>query len=237
MNELEVLKGQVPLDDFVSMVFFAISWFLYSVFSELEAKKKKVGVLAVMTEHRLNWMKAMLRRENRLADINAVGNLMRSIAFFASTSVLIVVGVVGVIGKQDALRQMAESVPFSKESTNFVWELKLVLLMVLFIYAFFKFTWSLRQYNYLNVVIAGAPLASTDKSVLDNYARWAAKVSSNAARHFGYGLRAYYYAMAVLAWFISPFIFILTTAWVVWILYRREFRSHTLENLMRAIKE
>lgn len=50
-----------------------------------------------------------------------------------------------------------------------------------------------------------------------------------AANQFNFGLRAYYFGMATLAWFIHPWFFMLVTAGVVLILYRREFHSDVLE--------
>ena len=38
--------------------------------------------------------------------------------------------------------------------------------------------------------------------------------------------------MAAISWFLNGWIFILVTAWVVWVVYRREFRSHTVNNLV-----
>jgi uncharacterized membrane protein len=50
-----------------------------------------------------------------------------------------------------------------------------------------------------------------------------------AANEFNYGLRAYYFGMSTLAWFINPWFFMLVTAGVVLVLYRREFHSDVLE--------
>ncbi|MDE3061360.1 MAG: DUF599 family protein, partial [Pseudomonadota bacterium] len=53
----------------------------------------------------------------------------------------------------------------------------------------------------------------------------------NAARHFNLGLRAYYFGMAALAWFVNPYLFMAATAWVIFVTHRREYRSATLKNL------
>ena len=56
-------------------------------------------------------------------------------------------------------------------------------------------------------------------------------ISSLAARHANDGLRAYYFALAVLSWFLHPVAFMLATAWVTAVLYRREFLSRALNIL------
>ena len=109
-----------------------------------------------------------------------------------------------------------------------MWELKLLLLLAIFVYAYFKFTWSLRQFNLLSILIGGAPLPGADQAEQERYVRKAGKINSFAGDDFNRGVRAYYFALAALAWLIQPLLFILVTAWVVYILYRRDYRSQTL---------
>ena len=52
-----------------------------------------------------------------------------------------------------------------------------------------------------------------------------------AAETFNDGLRAYYFAFAAIGWFFSPWVYMLATLGVIYILYRREFRSDVLEGL------
>ena len=52
-----------------------------------------------------------------------------------------------------------------------------------------------------------------------------------AAESFNDGLRAYYQAFAVVAWFVSPWAFLAASWSVVWVLYRREFHSDVLSLL------
>lgn len=60
------------------------------------------------------------------------------------------------------------------------------------------------------------------------FALRAAKVISMAANQFNFGLRSYYFGMTMLAWFVSPWLFMLMSAGVVVVLYRREFHSDVL---------
>ena len=59
-----------------------------------------------------------------------------------------------------------------------------------------------------------------------------ARITSSASVNFNNGLRAYYFALAALAWFLHPWLMIVATGWVVYVLYRREFRSKTLQALV-----
>jgi uncharacterized membrane protein len=67
----------------------------------------------------------------------------------------------------------------------------------------------------------------------ERYAFYAARVIDLAGLSYNQGLRAYYFALSVLAWFISPYLFLLSTSFVVAVLYRREFKSRSLLALMQ----
>ena len=68
----------------------------------------------------------------------------------------------------------------------------------------------------------------------ERYAFYAARVIDLAGLSYNHGLRAYYFALSVLAWFISPYLFFLSTSFVVAVLYRREFKSRSLLALKQA---
>ena len=79
--------------------------------------------------------------------------------------------------------------------------------------------------------MGAAPLPSQDEFNLSQrkeYAKSTAKVLDQAAHSFNYGLRAYYFSMAVIAWFVHPLLFLLATSLVVAVLYHREFMSKSL---------
>jgi uncharacterized membrane protein len=116
-----------------------------------------------------------------------------------------------------------------------VFDLKIILLLVIFIYAFFRFTWSMRQYTFGALLVASAPeaaqllaLGAEGEAKRQAFAERAGRVVGMAAETFNDGLRAYYFAFAVVGWFFSPLFFALATAGVIWILYQREFRSEVL---------
>ena len=65
----------------------------------------------------------------------------------------------------------------------------------------------------------------------DSYGTHIGRLICNAGKHFNLGLRGYYFGMAAVSWFVHSLLFITVTALVVMVLYRREFRSHTVNNL------
>lgn len=218
----------------------AFAWFVLCfkgyMYYARKASFTKPCLASVLHLYRKQWMLKMLEREVRIADTTAVANLERSVSFFASTTMLILAGLMTMMGSSEEIIDVLADIPFASHFTRQEWELKVLLLMVLFVYAFFKFTWSLRQYGFVSVMIGGAPGPEdhVDERIKNAHAERIATMSSKAASNFNIGLRTFYFAMAVLGWFVSPWLFMFASGCVAYILYRREFRSTTLKTLMMS---
>ena len=216
--------------DIGALVVFAACALGYKIFADHWGVS--AGLMGATGRHRVAWMERMLERENRIVDTTLVATLSNSVSFFAQTSIFILGGLIAVLGAQDRVREVIADVPFATPSGAALWEAKIALLLVIFVFAFFKFTWSLRQFNYLLVLIGAAPLfdrigAGEGPPV----ARRAARMGDLAVNHFNVGIRAYYFGLAALAWFVNPLLFMVASIWVVAVLWRREFRSNTLAAL------
>jgi uncharacterized membrane protein len=176
-------------------------------------------------------MQRLLLRDNRIADANVIGNLERNASFFASSTLIILAGILTALGASERAVSLLADLPFAQPVSRGLSEIKLLCLAVVFVYAFFTFSWCMRQYNFAAVLVASAPMVG-ERNVSDlerkAFAERAARVLSMAANQFNFGLRAYYFGMATLAWFVHPWFFMAVTTGVVLILYRREFHSDVL---------
>jgi uncharacterized membrane protein len=209
----------------LSLIWFVAVWAGYTWYADRHARRSR-SLRAVMHDYRTQWMQQMLVRDNRVADVNILRNLLQGVAFFASATLLVLAGLLTILGSTDRAIEIVRALPFAASTTLLQWELKLLVLSIIFVYAFFKFTWALRQFNYCSVLIGAAP-----KGPDEAFARRAAEVSTNASKDFNQGLRAYYFSLATLAWFVSPWAFLAATTLVVVVLYVREYRSTALHTL------
>ncbi len=218
------------LANLVAPLWFFLCWIGYAQYADRQRARRNT-LAARVHEYRLAWMQQMLVRENRIVDVAIVRLLVQNISFFASGAVLIVGGLVAILGSGEKAMQVIRHIPFAEQVPPVVWDLKVLLLVLVFVYAFFKFTWSLRQFNYLAIVLGAVPQPGV--SGAGSFSRRAAEVATRAGDHFNRGMRAYYFGLAALGWFVHPYLLILATAWVVLVVYRREFRSHMLGVLGR----
>jgi uncharacterized membrane protein len=110
-----------------------------------------------------------------------------------------------------------------------LWEAKTIGLTVIFVYAFFKFGWSYRLFNYVAILLGATPF-SQDKDTPEAEAHVirTARLFSSAGRHFNRGQRAFFFALGYLGWFAGPIAFMVATAAVVVVMWRRQFASDAL---------
>ena len=221
------------ITDWVALFWFIFCWSGYTFFANRQ-QESVTNLAKSLTQLRGVWMKALIDRDMRIADATTLGILQRTVTFFASTTIFILAGLLAVLGASDKALQLAHALPFVSEHSQSAWELKILFMVFVFIYAFFKFSWSVRQYNFALVIFGAAPEQGEVNS--EEYAKCSNELLTSANNSFSYGLRAYNFSMATIAWFVHPLLFMFSTAWVVAILYRREFHSRTLAAMQAAIE-
>ncbi|MCA0421517.1 MAG: DUF599 family protein, partial [Proteobacteria bacterium] len=116
--------------------------------------------------------------------------------------------------------------PFVPVTLRSVWEMKVIGLTGVFGYAFFKFAWAYRLFNYC-VILLGAlpPFDSKDSKAMAHAVHETVEMNIAAGRHFNRGQRAFFFALAYLGWFLGPVTFIGFTAAVLVAMYRRQYAS------------
>lgn len=216
--------------DWIALTIFVVGWVAYSWVSD-HAAGRRTGLTAVTHGMRLDWGRQMVHRENRITDAGLVGNLMSSVSFYANTTIYIIAGLLAIAGTLDKLITFTTELPFARSASREILEFKLFLLVGIFIFAYFKFTWCLRQFNFLSVLIGGAPPNSSATETLDRHATRFGMLNSLAGDEFNRGIRAYYFGFAAITWFINAAVFMAFTVLILIVLWRRDFHSRTYRAL------
>lgn len=208
--------------DGAALVFFLAAWGAMNWLVDLSKWREKTLSYA-MNEHRRHWMQAMSTRSNRIADTNIINGLQQSNSFFASTALLAVGAGFGLLTAADTIINAFEQSFVHVVIDRSAFYVKVGLLMALYAYAFFKFGWAYRLYNYSGIMLIATP--DEDLGGREQIAARAAEMNIEAAGQFAHGLRAFFLAIPVLAWFVSAWTFALATLLVIAALLNRQFRS------------
>jgi uncharacterized membrane protein len=231
MHKLMYLPQMLPWADWLALFGFFGGWVGYALFARRRSLTRP-SILASSNRVRRQWMLQSTRREVRVLDGLVVQNLSASASFFASTTILIIGGLLAVLGTTETASDLVREIPFAARTSLLVFDFKVAVLAAVFVYAFFRFTWSIRQYSLGALLLGAAPeSADFEEAQREAFAERAGRLMGMAAETFNDGLRAYYLSFAAVSWFVSPWAMLAATAAVIWVLYQREFRSEVLKLL------
>jgi uncharacterized membrane protein len=218
--------------DLAAVLLFGAGWAGYVTFAASHGKRVP-SLHTSMDRFRREWMVMMIGRDNRMLDVNVMRNVTRSSQFFASTTMLILGALLASMGYVQQAQDLVSGLPFTVKASARLLEIKMLLMVLIFVHAFFKFSWAIRQLNFCGILVAATPKTPKgDAEECAAHINRIARITSYAGSNFNHGLRSYYFAVAAMGWFLHPVLMIVATGWVIGILYHREFKSKTLQALM-----
>ena len=204
----------------ISTLFPLICYFSYNVIVPL-VERVRPSLSSIMNMQRRRWVANAAVRESPF-DAILSGNIMSSVSFLASTAVLLVLAIFAVFGQVPALMAMLNSLSLDRVYTTLDVQLHLVVMLVMFVLAFFAFTLSLRQFNHFCIMLGAldhaSPIAEAEIEAIT-------AMNALGARNFNSGVRAYYFSVSTVAWFVSEWLAVAVTLVTVLILAHREFFS------------
>lgn len=223
----------LPWYDWLAFFWFFAAWSGYAWFAR-HWGLRRASLLATTNRYRRAWMLQATARDPRVLDGIITQSLSSSPSFFASATIIIIGGLLALLGTTDKAAEFVREIPFAARTTLLVFELKVLVLLGIFVNAFFRFTWSMRQFTFAALVLGSMPAPedfASGRFSREAFADRAGKLLGMAAETFNDGIRAYYFSFAAMSWFFSPLIFAVVSALVVAVLYRREFHSEVLHIL------
>lgn len=217
------------LDLVALAVFFLVSFGISRLVEHSSEARPSTALL--MARFRREWMHESPNRSNRMVDSSLLISQRGGAAFFASGSMIAIGGLAALLGQTDRLLGVAQDIVADIEASRLLWELKLMFILILLVDAFLKFVWSHRVFGYCAVLLGAMPedraAAGAEKAC-----ERASVLNITAGRSFNRGLRAIYFALAALAWFLGPEAFIAAVLFTAGVIYRREFLSETRRALL-----
>jgi uncharacterized membrane protein len=218
--------------DLVALACFIGAWLVYAFVVEWTARGRD-GLSAHMDRYRAIWVRRMLHREARMVDMQIMTALQNGTAFFASTSLIAIGGTLSLLRSTGDVLTVVGSLPLAIPTTPAQWEAKTIGLVIIFAYAFFKFAWSYRLYNYVAILLGAMPHADEKETPeAQVHIRRTTQLFQSAGSHFNRGQRGFFLALGYLGWFAGPYVLMMTTAAVVAVLWRRQFASASRRAVM-----
>ena len=86
----------------LAALWFVICWGGYTRYATWKARDTAC-LASVLHLYREDWMRRMLLRDNRIADASVIGNLERNASFFASSTLIILAGILTVLDRKSVV--------------------------------------------------------------------------------------------------------------------------------------
>ncbi len=214
--------------DFAALALFIFLWIALNWITSSSRFFNRVSLTQAMIERRREWIYNSLRRDLKMIDTQILAGLQNGTGFFASTSIFAIGGCFALLGATDKVNAFFADLPYVFNGSRTTFELKVAGLAGLFGYAFFKFGWAYRLFNYCTILYGAIPMmgdVDKDPALTRRAAERVIHMNIIAARNFNAGLRAIFLSIGYLGWFVSPYVFMVTTLFIIVVLIRRQFFS------------
>ncbi len=217
-----MILGLIPPGDLAALLLFCVLWLGYGpAVRWFGGGAINTGLHGV----RVLWMRSMLMRDNRIADSSLIGHVIHSASFFASTSLIAIGALLGVLTGLDRLQPAIDGLALAAPVSRALLELKVLLPLAVLVHGLFKLTWALRQLNYTVALMGAMPPAPVPAAQLAPLAGGIGGVLSSALATFNAGIRSYYFALAGLSWLAGPWTLAGAGVLLIAILWHRQFAS------------
>jgi uncharacterized membrane protein len=172
------------------------------------ARRNPSAVLrSVATTARTAWVESMMADSSSAPSVNngilAVQTLRNSTmaaSFMASTSILLMVGVLTLTSQGPALKESWHYLNLSGALSQELWMFKVLSLLLLLFFAFFSFTNNIRILNHVGYMIN----IHNDPGKSSFSPRQIAGELNRGGHFYSIGMRAFYYLVPLVFWLFGP---------------------------------
>ncbi len=161
------------------------------------------------------WVETVMEQKKDILAVQTLRNWVMASSFLASTALLIGLGLLSYIFQHKTIIELPFSFDLLMASMGVLNVFKILLLFLIYIYAFFNFTLSIRYYNHVNFMI-NVPI-NRDDMITVGYITRALNIGMT---HYHLGMRGYYVSMPFLLWLFGPVWMFLGSILVLIVLYK-----------------
>lgn len=204
-------------NDIISFTTSVILLIFYHVFLRYQIRNNPAyTVQAVNIIARTAWVENIMRNGKDILAVQTLRNSTMAATFLASTSVLLIMGVLSLSGQGDKLDSTWHILNLVGSKHSELWITKVLLMLLDLLVAFFSFAMSIRIYNHVGYLI-NVPLEMNHKSISPHHVA----IHLNYAGHYySIGMRAYYLLVPLVFWLFGPHLMLLSTLLLLFMLYR-----------------
>lgn len=204
--------------DIASFALSALLLVAYYLFIAYKTRKNPAyTVQAVNVIARTAWVESIMHDSGKeVLAVQTLRNSTMAATFLASTSVLLIIGVLTLSAQGDKMEGTWHVLNIAGRTHTELWLAKLLIMLLDLFVAFFSFSMAVRVYNHVGYMI-NVPLARNHKMISPKHV---AIHLNRAGKFYSMGMRAYYFAVPLVFWLFGPHFMLLSTLALIMTLYR-----------------
>ena len=217
----------------IAVTALLLAWFSYSTVLDFVGRGTLNNQLIAV---RRRWILNIGEREYSPFDAIMLGHIAHSVAFFASATLIVLAALISVFIYLENIHAAMLRLHFVNNSSIELFAYEFALFVFIVTLCFFSFIYALRKLIYAVALIGALPRAARIPQAHDELVESITIVLTGALRTFNFGIRGFYYAVAALMLFISPWACILATALIAAVLVRSQFNTNTARAVGRYVE-
>ncbi len=212
--------------DLSSLVASVALLLIYHIYLQYKVGKNRAYTIqAVNVMARTAWVVTIMREGKDILAVQTLRNSTMAATFLASTSVLLIIGVLTLSGQADKLEGTWHALNAVGSRHPELWLAKLLLLLIDLFVAFFSFSMSIRIYNHVGYMI-NVPLSLNHRVISPDHV---AVHLNRAGNFYSIGMRAYYFSVPIVFWLFGPHLMVGATVLLIAVLYHLDRAPKTLQ--------
>lgn len=179
-------------------------------------RDRSYTIQSVNNAARSAWVEnIMADKGNGLLAVQTLRNSTMAATFLASTAILLIMGVLNLMQKADNEESVLHSLQNGLLASGDHEQIKLLVLLVTFFWAFFSFSMAVRMYNHVGYLIN----ATNSKQEFCPTPNYVSRLLNRSGTYYSYGMRSYYLSVPMVFGLFSPYYMMLASVGLIIALY------------------
>ena len=197
------------LNDIVAFLTSCLIVLLYYLYLGWRTRRTPDSSVRVLNARiRKQWVE-MVMGSGKM-DILAIQTIRNSVIaanFMATTAVLLIIGTLNISEKIGQWALAWQPVLIDAAIPGVTWQIKLGILLLVFVVAFHFFSMAIRYFNHVGYMI-NLPCKLPEDSAL--YHKTCNSLNK-AGKYYSFGTRTFFFSMPIILWFFGPYFLVLAT--------------------------
>jgi uncharacterized membrane protein len=173
-------------------------------------------IQSVNSRARKAWVDNIMSEDSKgILGVQTLRNSTMAATFLASTAILLMMGTMNLMQNSSNTNSFLHSLESSAVGNSSLEEVKLLVLLVIFFWAFFSFTMAVRMYNHVGFLLN----SSSEKHKFYPSPRYVARLLNRSGRYYSLGMRAYYFSIPLVFGLFNPYYLVIASIGLVVVLY------------------